>query len=134
MRIIPWGLLVIALVLGYGWHRERVGELNGKIAHLERSRQRADSTYRVEVSEMANQVIHYKNLRRVIRLTDTVWVKRFVVATDSAIASCTRAVEACDHRVAIRDSIIAVLKKKPSVWSKLPWVAAGVLGGVILSK
>jgi hypothetical protein len=43
-------------------------------------------------------------------------------------------VQTCETRVAIRDSIIGVLKKKPSVWSKLPWVAAGVIGGVILSK
>jgi hypothetical protein len=44
-------------------------------------------------------------------------------------------IQTCEQRVAIRDSTIKALKKsQPRWWSAVPWVAAGVLGGVLLSK
>jgi hypothetical protein len=131
VKYLPWGLLVIGLVLGYGWHRERVGELNGKIAHLQEQKARVDTLYRRDTL----------TLTRVRRITDSVLVLDTVIRVDSVKVlveaernACNAVIATCEQRVAYRDSIIAALKKKPSVWSKLPWVAAGVLGGVILSK
>jgi hypothetical protein len=131
MRIIPWGLLVIALVLGYGWHRERVGELNGRIAHWQEQAGRVDTLYRRDTL----------TLTRVRRITDSVLVIDTVIRVDSVkvlIAAerqaCDAVIQTCEERVAVRDSIIAVLKKKPSVWSKLPWVLGGVVVGTLILK
>lgn len=134
MKYLPWLVLAVALFFGWSWHERKVGELNGKIAHLVTEEKQRDSVYRVEVSAYANQMLHYKNLRDTVKLTDTVWVKRFIVVADSTIHACNALVVTCEQRVAIRDSIITVLKRKPSVWSHLPWVLGGIIAGKILLK
>ena len=134
MKLSTWVVLVVLLTVAawvYGWDARKHGELRAQYARLlEHSRQR-DSVYRVEVSEMANQMLHYKNLRRTVRITDTVWVKQFIGSADSAIAACTQALETCDQRVAIRDSQIVVLRKmtKTGKWFGVlpkPRVQAGL--------
>jgi acetyl-CoA carboxylase carboxyltransferase component len=131
VKYLPWVLLLAAVVFGYGYHREQVGKREARIAVLMAQKARVDTVYRRDTL----------TLTRVRRLTDSVLVMDTLVYRDTVklyIAAerqaCDAVIQTCETRVAIRDSIITVLKKKPSVWSKLPWVAAGVLGGVILSK
>jgi hypothetical protein len=127
VKYLPWVILGLALFAGWSWHERKVGELNGKIAHWQAESKRVDTLYRRDTL----------TLTRVRRITDSILVHqtdtvRLIVARERE--ACDRVIETCEYRVAYRDSIIGVLKKKPSVWSKLPWVAAGVLGGVLLSK
>jgi hypothetical protein len=130
----PWlivGVLAIALVLGFGNYMHRMGELDGRIAHLTAESKRVDTVYRRDTLTLT------KVRRRTdsILVTDTLWrsdtVRVLIAAERNA---CNAAIRTCEQRIAIADSTIKALRKKPSVWSKLPWVAAGVLGGVILSK
>jgi hypothetical protein len=127
VKYLPWVILGLALFGGWSWHERKVGELNGKIAHLVSESKRVDTVYRRDTL----------TLTRVRRLTDSILVHqtdtvRLIVERERQ--ACDRVIETCEQRVAIRDSTIRALRKKPSVWSKVPWVAAGVLGGVILSR
>jgi hypothetical protein len=126
------GAALVAVVgagmLAYGWHQRKIGERDAKIAALIHTQKQADSVYRVKISEWANEAIRYKNLRRTVRITDTVWVKQFIVAADSTIAACGNLVESCKHRVAVRDSIIEVLKKQK------PRRFGCVVGGAVTPK
>jgi acetyl-CoA carboxylase carboxyltransferase component len=131
VKYLPWVLLLAAVVFGYGYHREQVGKREARIAVLMSQKAKVDTVYSRDTL----------TLTKVRRLTDSVLVVDTLVYRDTVKlylaaerAACDAVVQTCETRVAIRDSIIGVLKKKPSVWSKLPWVAAGVLGGVILSK
>jgi hypothetical protein len=151
MKYLPWGVLLVALIGGYGVHMKSVGraQAESKIwrasaVYWKGQALKVDSIYRVEVSELANQLIRYKNARRAVPdSVVTPEVRRLTDAADSTIAACTDALDTCDERTAARDSAIAALNKqikalskisKPSVLSHLPWVLGGVLGGVILSK
>ena len=129
MKYLPWVVLLIAAVFGYGYHREQVGKREARIAVLVAEKARIDTVYRQDTL----------TLTRVRRITDSVLVLDTVIRVDSVKVlvaaerqACDAVIQTCEQRVAIRDSMITVLKKKPSVWSKLPWVAAGVLGGVLL--
>jgi hypothetical protein len=141
MKYVPWGL-ALALLVGYGWQQREAGRAEAVAKVWQASAKywkgealRVDSVYRVEVSDLANQLIAYEKLRDTVRITDTVWVKRFIRVADSTIAACTKTVATCDKKVEVRDSLIAnqnrqiqaLLKKKPSVWSKLPWLVGGYL-------
>jgi hypothetical protein len=131
VKYLPWGALLLALLLGYGYHREQIGKREARIVVLMMQKARVDTVY-------ARDTV---TLTRVRRLTDSVLITDTVIRVDSVKVlvaaerqACDAVISTCETRVAVRDSIITVLKKRPSVWSKLPWVAAGVLGGVILSK
>jgi hypothetical protein len=131
MKVLPWLLTALVLVLGYGWHRERVGELNGKIAHLQEQKARVDTVYRRDTL----------TLTRVRRITDSVLVLDTVIRVDSVKVlvaaerqACDAVIRTCEQRVAYRDSIIEGLRKKPSVWDKLPWVLGGVVVGKLILK
>ena len=125
MKYLPWGLLLLVMVFGYGRYRQTMGEMEGRIKHLTEQRARVDTLYRTDTMTLSR----VRRLTDTLRLSDTV---RILIAAERQ--ACDAVISTCEQRVAYRDSIITVLKKKPSVWSKLPWVAAGVLGGVILSK
>jgi hypothetical protein len=122
-------IVLLLLVVGYGvWERADLAE---KLVVLERQKQAVDTLYLTDTL----------TLTKVRRITDSVLSVDTVIHTDTVrlmIAAereaCGEVIQTCEERVAIRDEMIRVLKKKPSVWSKVPWVAAGVLGGVILSR
>lgn len=131
MKYLPWVLIAVVLFFGWSWHERKVGELNGRIAHLVQEKARVDTLYKTNV----------KTLTRVRKVTDSVLAVDTLWRTDTVRAivtterqACDRVVLTCEQRVAVRDSIIKALKRKPSVWSHLPWIAAGVLGGVLLTK
>ena len=79
-------------------------------------------------------------------LTDTVLVKQFVYAADTALHACTAVIKTCEQRVAERDSIIKVYQAmKPSRFSvglygvcgvgvKGMDCVAGVGGGIALFR
>ena len=129
MKYLPWVVLLLAVVFGYGYHREQVGKREARIAVLVAEKQRIDTVYKQDTL----------TLTRVRRITDSVLVLDTVIRVDSVKVlvaaerqACDAVINTCEQRVAVRDSMIRILQKKPSVWSKLPWVAAGFLGGVIL--
>jgi hypothetical protein len=134
MKKTPWllvGVLSIALVLGFGNYMHRMGELNGKIAHLTAESKRVDTVYKTLTKTKLLVRVRTDSLLRTDTLFRDTTVRRIILGERAA---CDAVIETCEQRVALRDSTIKALRKKPSVWSKLPWVAAGVLGGVILSK
>ena len=131
MKYLPWGVLLIAAMLGYGYHRQQVGELNGRIAHLTAESRRVDTVYRTLTKTKAIVRFRVDSLLRTDTLFRDTTVRRLILGERNA---CDRVIETCEQRVAIRDSTIKALRKKPSVLRVVPWVAAGVLGGVILSK
>jgi hypothetical protein len=80
-------------------------------------------------------------LTKVRRVTDSVLITDTVIRVDSVkvlIAvereKCDRVIETCEQRAAVRDSLIKALKKKPSVFGKLPWILGGVVAGVVLTR
>jgi hypothetical protein len=148
VKYLPWGLLAIALVLGYGWHRERQGELKAELklarqefSALQRRMQMVDTVYVRDTVRLSRIKTRYDTLLVDVRTTDTVWVRRFVQVADSTILVCSEALNSCGARVAVRDSMlfnlrrqVDVLKKKPRVWDKLPWVLGGVVVGKLILK
>lgn len=149
MKYLPWGLALVFLV-GFGHQQRERGRAEAvtkvwkeSALYWKKTSIHLDSTYRDETSKLANEMLRYKNRRVTLPITDTVAVKAFIATADSTIETCKMVVSSCEVRVAARDSLIAnqnrqiqVLIKhgQTSVWSKIPWVAAGVLGGVLLSK
>jgi hypothetical protein len=131
VRTAILAICVLAALALYGHEREKNGELNGRIAHLVSEKARVDTVYTTLTKTQVKIRLVTDSLLR----TDTLWrsdtVRLLVAAERNA---CNAVIETCERRVAVRDSIIGALKKKPSVWSKVPWVAAGVLGGVILTR
>lgn len=128
MKYVPW-LLLVALAFGYGWQQRRVGELNGRIAHLTRESQRVDTLYRRDTL----------TLTKVRRITDSVLVVDTVIRVDSVkvlIAAerqaCDRVIQTCEERVAIRDSTIKSLKGKSHAAAKVLWFLAGFGAGAII--
>ena len=108
MKIIPWVVLLIAVVFGYGYHREQVGKREARIAVLVAEKARIDTVYKQDTL----------TLTRVRRITDSVLVLDTVIRVDSVKvlvaaerAACDAVIQTCEQRVAIRDSIITILKK-----------------------
>jgi hypothetical protein len=131
MKYLPWGIGLLLVLLVYGWQQRKVGELNGRIAHLTAESKRVDTLYRRDTLTLTR----VRRSTDSILVTDTLWrsdTVRVLIANERN--ACNAAIRTCEQRIAIADSTIKALRKKPSVWGKLPWVAAGVLGGVILSK
>jgi hypothetical protein len=109
MKYLPWAVLLIALILGYGWHQKRIGVLEGQIASLEVTKARVDTVYTRDTL----------TLTKFRRVTDSVLITDTVIRVDSVkvlIAvereACDRIRTTCEQRVAVRDSLIKALKKK----------------------
>jgi hypothetical protein len=126
LKYLPWVILGLALFAGWSWHQRKVGELNGKIAHWQAESKRVDTLYRTRTKTL----VQVRRSTDTLKLADTVWQ---VIYRERE--ACDAVIQTCEQRVAIRDSTIKALKKsQPRWWSAVPWVAAGVLGGVLLSK
>jgi hypothetical protein len=123
LKYLPWVAIAAIVLFGWSFHERRVGELNGRIASLVRESKRVDTLYRRDTL----------TLTRVRRITDTVEIPapiRKLIADERQ--ACDQVIQTCESRVAVRDSIIKVLKRKPSVLSHLPWILGGVVGGILL--
>lgn len=120
-RAARW-LLVLAAVAGAVWlygqsvadARERTVRSEYAARETARLRQqvaRADTVYQHDTVTLRQWRTRYDS----VRLTDTLTAYRYDTAVvyvpradaDSAVAPCTRAVQSCDIRVALRDSVIA---------------------------
>jgi hypothetical protein len=131
VKYLPWVVAALLLFAGWSWHERKVGELNGRIAHLVLEKARVDTFYRTQTKTLVKVRLH----------TDSMFVTDTVIHTDTVRLllaaernACNAVIKSCEDRVAYRDSIIEVLKKKPSVWSKVPWVLGGVVAGVVLTR
>ena len=101
--------------------RERIKARETVIAALAKQRARVDTSYAVDTAALAAWRRKYADLRAKIATTrppeisnplvvapaDTSKISRLIVVADSTIAACSVALETCERRVAVRDSIIA---------------------------
>lgn len=128
MKYLPWALLVIAL---FSWHRSAVfmGRAQERIAQLESRKAQVDTVYRTDTLTLTKVRRHTDSLLITDTLIHVDTVRLLVAAERNA---CNAVIETCERRVAIRDSLIVELKKKPSVLKHLPWVLGGVVAGVVL--
>jgi hypothetical protein len=127
VKILPW-VVIGMLVVGGFFGRQHYSE---KLARLEIEKARVDTVYQTKV----------KTLVQVRLRTDSILITDTVIHTDTVRLllaaernACNAVIQSCEDRVAYRDSIITVLKKKPSVVKHLPWVLGGVVAGFVLSR
>lgn len=131
MKYFPWAAWVI-LIIGFwlwGQERQRSGQYKERIAQLESRKAHVDTFYKTV----------YKTLEKTRRVTDSLIVTDTLTFTDTVTQviyaerrACNAVIETCEQRVAVRDSIITVLKKKPSPIKKVPWIVGGILIGKFL--
>ena len=111
--------VLVAAVLGALWEHGRAADqaAQDRIELLAHHVKTVDSIYTTDTlyfqrTLKVERAVHDTVL---LHLTDTVWVKRYIAAADTAISACTEALHSCELRVAQRDSIIALYKAmKPS--------------------
>jgi hypothetical protein len=122
MKYLPW-ILIGLMVTFLFFHRTQ--DL-ARIAELEAQAAIVDTVYVRDTLTLTK--VRYKTDSILITQTDTVvhrdTVIRWLAAERKA---CDDVIGTCERRVAVRDSLIKELKKKPSVWSKLPWLVGGYL-------
>ena len=123
MKYLPWALVLLGVFL-YGRERAASGRLAERVAQLEQRKAQVDTVYR-------RDTLTLKRVRTVVDRVlqvDTLWrsdTVRVLIAAERK--ACDAVIQTCEQRVAVRDSIIRQLKKKPSVFSKLPWLLGGYL-------
>jgi acyl CoA:acetate/3-ketoacid CoA transferase beta subunit len=134
LPVKPWMVgfwLSVALFWGWSCHERSVGRYKERIAVLEHDQKVVDTIYQTKT----------KVLTQIRRHTDSVITTDTVLRVDTVRIllnaerkACDQVIQTCEQRVAIRDSIIRQLKKKPSVFSHLPWVLGGIVAGKLLLK
>ena len=157
MRIAPWALLVLVLVVGVVFSvaeqsedakRERAmhAQMAQERGRWQDSLARVITQYRRDTVRVTRYAKSYYAIRDTLRLTDTVRVKEALVAADSAIKACSDVVLSCSRRAAYQDSIIAsqqvelewwVKRSKPKCGRKCAFylgVGAAVVGAVALEQ
>lgn len=119
MKYLPWAILLIAIVVGYGFHQKQVGILQGEI-HA-----RGESIK--QLSHLAaTQTVTYQKAK-------ATYVARPTLESCSVVLlSCEQMNETKSKQIEELNKQVDALTKrgKPSVFGKLPWV----LGGVVLGK
>jgi hypothetical protein len=98
-----------------------------------------DTVYLTDTLRLTQWRTKYTALHDTLKISDTVWVKSFIVAADSTITACTKAVMTCEQRDLLRKVRIAELERGDRLFGiKLPsrtvMLGIGVLGGFILAK
>lgn len=122
-----WALAAIALGLlafrVYGCEQQNQGVLKQQIKLLEQQQvelrdhmQIVDTLYVRDTVALTKWRTRYNEVRDTVTLTDTVNVRNVLFIADSTIISCSNALETCEHRVALRDSL---LKEKDTMISYL---------------
>ena len=111
--------LVVAAILGALWMRGIVKnrEAQDYITLLEHRVKATDTVYRIDTLYFTRTLkVEVAKRDTVLKhLTDTVLVKQFIAAADTAIRACQSVVLTCEQRVAQRDSIIKAYQSlKPS--------------------
>ncbi len=128
MKYVPWVLLLVVAVL-YGKGCADAGKLAAEVRAHERTidslfanAERVDTQYVTDTATFTKWRDRWHTVVDSQYITDTVWVKQALVTADSTIHACSVALETCEHRVAVRDSIISqqdslvtlLKKQKPS--------------------
>ncbi len=156
MRIPAWAPLVLAGALLL-WQRDCSMKAQGALqAEVKAAEQRYaaleergivyDTTYVRDTVTLTRWRTQYESVRTQNEYRDTVWVKQFVLTADSTIKSCSVALETCEHRVALRDSMIGNLKqqlglekkRRPGLFAQLGqkaiWLGIGIGVDRILAR
>lgn len=142
LALLPW--LVTALVAGgalrcynetqreVGRLQERMAGLNAQAESLEARSRLVDTVYRTDTLRLSANLSEWRSL--VARLNDSLGilaarapdtvtvpvevVREVVVTADSAIQACTFALQTCEQRVAVRDSLLAVERQRSAVLAR----------------
>lgn len=123
MKWLPW-VVALCLLLAWGHERQESGKRSERIAQLEHRKAQVDTVYTTLTKTRSIVRVKTDSILR----TDTLWrsdTVRVLIAAERK--ACDAVIQTCEQRVAVRDSIIKQLKKKPSVFSKLPWLLGGYL-------
>jgi hypothetical protein len=137
----PMGLIPVFLLLVYMWTgaigreavlKQQIKAREKVIAAL------ALQTHPVDTVRLVRAVTHYDTVRTVEQITDTVWVRRFIVAADSAVKECQAFQADCTKQVALRDtliwaqdSLIHDLKKPKPFMLRIAKPILPFLGGIV---
>ena len=106
LGLLGWALLKREWVRE-GVLRERIHAREVTIAALARQAHTVDTAYVRDTMTLTKWRTQYHAVRDSVKVTDTLTVERFVTVADSTIHACSVALETCEHRVQVRDSIIA---------------------------
>lgn len=158
LKAAPWALLTVALAFGkctYDGRRRAEGREAVEIQRREqvedslaRMRTRVDTFYRVDTARLWRTVRRTETLIDTLRLSDTVVLTKresvLVFVADSLIRQCRYAVQTCEARVRVRDSLLSTLtldrnywrgKSDPSLLTRmttaLKWAAIGYVAGKV---
>lgn len=117
MKALPWLLLAVLLGLA-AWQADSAGDARAESARLRATldslataQRPIDSVYTVRVDTVVRRITRVDSLTQTVDrwLTDTVVVREYVVATDSALRACSAVIVSCDDKVRVRDQRIALL-------------------------
>lgn len=145
LALLPW--LVTALVAGgalrcynetqreVGRLQERMATLNAQAESLAARARVVDTVYRTDTLRLSANLSEWRSL--VARLNDSLHfmknlknhevdtirvpvevVREVVVTADSTIQACTLALQTCEQRVAVRDSLLAVERQRSAVLAR----------------
>jgi hypothetical protein len=127
-----WQAAAIAALLGFGafeWHEHNVALIDKGKAE-ERARvadsalkvlgplmAHADTVFRHDTVTLTRRITETTTIRDTLlkHLTDTIRVKEFIAASDSAIHACTEAVSSCAVKLRLKDQEIAALNSKLAI-------------------
>jgi hypothetical protein len=148
--IIPWLLLIgVAWFGGCEYQKNRqlgadISALERRNAALENDAGRVDTVYDVDTVDLRGWRTRYDTARHElsINLTDKVKIEAFALIADSTIKACSKALQTCETRVAyrdsiigVKDSIIALEKKRGTDWkTKLGWLLVGAAAGSLVPR
>jgi hypothetical protein len=129
MRYAVLGIVIgLALLAGGAavWQYDKANQADRELQLLRHSVAHTDSIYRTDTLYFTRKLKVAVAMHDTVikHLTDTILVKQFIAAQDTAIQACQSVVLTCEQRVAQRDSIIKLYKSlKPAR------IGIGLIGG-----
>ena len=147
-RALPW-LLLLAVAWFGGCQYQKNRELGADVHRLEERLAGfhdqvavVDTAYVTDTVTLTRWRTRLDTMSVDKRITDTVWVKQYVQVAESTVVACSGALETCEKRVALRDSMITNLdsllrierKRGPDWKSKLGWLLAGAAAGALVPR
>jgi hypothetical protein len=128
-----------------GRDRERQTVLVEKLRHDTIEVVLRDSVVRRDTVHLTRTLAHYDTIRETLTITDTIAVRRFVLAADSTVKACRQTVTDLTLSCAAKDKVIhdlrglLALRVSPdgthATWKeKLAWAAVGAGAGELVHR
>lgn len=124
-------LILVALALGYktihDWGSNK--EYQHQIDSLKQQESGLITVYRTDTIRLTRWLTKYDTLYKDQHITDTIWVKQFVLTADSTIKSCSAALNTCElEKANLRAQLVLEQKKHPGRFGCTAGVAANQKG------